>query len=225
MKKYIIIVLILIIIISIILVGLMYKNYISKNAAIEDTEAMQLNINISTNKNNDSKNNVEDEPINDLSEGDEKIGEEQDDDNDLEDFNYNNVINDYNESKENDIKEYNNEVKDVAKGYLFEYESNITDEDMITNYLYNFSELALYSVKDSYDRLNDEFKNKFNNFVDYEDFINRNREWIFSLYSNKYSNIKVNNNKNIKTYSFEDSEGNKFTIKENAIMDYKINIE
>lgn len=216
MKKYIIIVLILIIIISIILVGLMYKNYISKNAAIEDTEAMQLNINISTNKNNDSKNNVEDEALNELSE---------DDDNDLEDFNYNNVINDYNESKENDIEEYNNEVKDVAKGYLFEYESNITDEDMITNYLYNFSELALYSVKDSYDRLDNEFKNKFNNFADYEDFVNRNREWIFSLYSNKYSNIKVNNNKNIKTYSFEDSEGNKFTIKEKAIMDYKINIE
>ena len=209
MKKYILILAVILIIIICIITGIIFfkKNNNDTNIMISGNTIMDKENNEIDGDNNQVEDFQMDEVLEEYS---EQINKEQDAEND----------------SDLDSKNQNDTVE-PEKGYLFKYVDNPTDEEMIRKYLRNYSNLAFYDLEESFDLLDDNFKAKFDNFEQYKVYVQENAEILYNLYKEHFENIYMyrDDEQNINIYTFRDSEGRKYTIKEEAIMKYTINIE
>ena len=155
--------------------------------------------------------------------------------NEIKDFDLNEMLDNYanqlSSSQDSSISSNsgtsNNQPKEIVRGYLFEYKSGINDITLIRKYLANYSYLALNQIEESYQLLDTDFKSKFDSLNQYKSFLQKNAEFIYNLSKAHYENLSVTRdiNEHMYIYTFTDSKGREYTIKEKAIMKYTLNIE
>lgn len=135
----------------------------------------------------------------------------------------------YNAIKSDGITEKDGTTISTDEYKLTNYEVNeyrvisMSDIDVLNAYLKDYLTKMLNNHEESWDLLSDETKNNFNNNIEeYEDYID-SITTIYT-YSNEIVEYRINDDYNY-AYDIIDSEGNKYTIIENAVWDFKITLD
>jgi len=124
---------------------------------------------------------------------------------------------DNNTNIESIAKSYVINNKDIDNNYRLSFDT-ISEESKLTSYITEFMSLLMYDNKRAYQLLDDNTKNKY---LGYDDFNSKLVE-IYNTLSSKIFSYS-SSNKNGKTiYNIIDDKQNNITIYENNIMDYKI---
>lgn len=119
------------------------------------------------------------------------------------------------------IKLPNNQIKDNTYN-KFSFK-NITEEDMIVYYLNEIKDMMLYDIEGSYNKLNNEYKQKkFANVDEYKTYINKN---LSKIYSSKVQKYDVKQYKDYTQYICIDQNGNYYIINETHIGEYSIMLD
>ena len=136
----------------------------------------------------------------------------------LDDANFDNIIN-------NKVKYETHNIKE--SDYNLYWETSISDEDICEKYFNDF--ITKLSANSNYvynNLLSDKLKkNKFNNYDLFIQYMKNNIESLSNIYLYNIS-TNYNSEENNRYIILEDNFQNKYTLKENSILDYEItNIE
>ena len=136
----------------------------------------------------------------------------------------NDFVNDNNYDDINKFKEYTNNYENIELNDYnkFQY-NNIDDVTIINDYLSKYKNCLATDIKEAYNLLADDYKKeKFEDYSQYEKYINNNKKQLLSISFTKY---KVTDKDNGKEYVCLDSNNNYYIFKETSIMNYKLYLD
>lgn len=122
------------------------------------------------------------------------------------------------------IKALKDEAKDIK------YDSNnkfgfiqASDEQMVRRYMDYYTTLALYSPKDAYELLDEEYKQKrFGSLESYLQYVNDKKDYLQELTLQKYG---VDYQATYSDYIAVDTENNYYIIRQKGLFDIKIQLD
>lgn len=112
---------------------------------------------------------------------------------------------------------YNIQYKEINNNFYFN-KNIISEETKLTIYLNEFINLLIYKPDKAYNMLNDETKNKYLSYTDFENQIIN----IYEKYSTEIFSYASNEKNNKTEYTIIDDNQNTIKITEYNIMDFKI---
>ena len=90
-------------------------------------------------------------------------------------------------------------------------------------YIQNFENNLRYKIKESYNKLDEEYKKKrFGSLEKYQQYMNENEKYFLNFELNKY---KEENNDNYTEYICIDQYGNYYLFKDKGVMDYTVMLD
>lgn len=90
-------------------------------------------------------------------------------------------------------------------------------------YIQNFENNLRYKIKESYNKLDEEYKKKrFGSLEKYQQYMNENEKYFLNFELNKY---KEENNDNYTEYICIDQYGNYYIFKDKGVMDYTVMLD
>ncbi len=135
-----------------------------------------------------------------------------------------NFVNDNNYDNINKFKEYENNYENIELNEYnkFQY-NNIDDVIIINDYLSRYKDYLANDIKEAYNLLADDYKKeKFEDYSQYEKYINNHKRQLLSISFTKYKETDKDDG---KEYVCLDSNGNYYIFKETAIMNFKLYLD
>ena len=99
----------------------------------------------------------------------------------------------------------------------------LNTQKQVEMHIQDFKNKLRYKVKESYNSLDEEYRNKrFENFEKYQQYINENQKYFFDFELTKY---REDNNDDCTEYICIDQYGNYYIFKDNGVMNYTVQLD